>query len=227
MEVFLTIDTVPCTEYRMAPVREHGTAIHSWERLPLAALATVTIVVIKSSAIFGFDERQRVQSGRNSTAWVTHLATHLDLNVLPNLPDPYGTEYTSGTFEETGLHGGTLRVTRRMLYELADSLGVLQNLPVLPRTQDILFPVPLVPSVYECPVCNHSLKRSSNGIASKAWVVEPSGAYQTPVFLGECSHCRTFVHPDRHIKIYDDGHEEDIYDHDAPVILIGWGRYAT
>jgi hypothetical protein len=123
----------PC-KYKMAPVREHGTAVHSWECLPLAALAAVTVVVIKSSAIFSFDQRQRVQSGRNSTAWVTHLATHLDLNVLPNLPDPYGTEYISGTYKEAGLHGRTLQVTHQMLYGLANSLGVLQNLPDIPQT---------------------------------------------------------------------------------------------
>ena len=95
-----------------------GEAKQSWERLPLALLAAVVIMVIQGSSVFAFDRKQRATSNQNTTAWIRHFAKHMYKDVLPNLPGHFGTEYIHGSGQEQE-DDGSLRVNHEMLYEIA------------------------------------------------------------------------------------------------------------
>lgn len=214
-------------------MRQYGQARHHWERLPLVSLAATVMMVIQGSAIFTLDRRQRSTSNRSSSAWINHFAKYIDEDVLPNLPHPYGLEYTQGVHPEGDRDTNitpSLRVTPHMLYTLADTLGI-QHLPPTDRPKNLIvsLPMPLLPGAYQCLQCNGALYQPSSGHITKAWVLEPYNAHRVPIFAGECRHCRTKTFPDRFMRLSpnSDTAEEEVFIPSASAIQLGRGRYAS
>lgn len=209
-------------------LRQHGDARESWERLPLVSLAATVLMVVKGSSIFSLDQRQRSTSNRASSAWINHFSKYIDQDVLPNLPYPYGEEYTLGSGDSG--NSPSLRVTPQMLYELAGTLGV-HNMPPgdAPVYYDIPLPMPLLPATYQCSGCDAALHRPSQGHIHKSWFLEPYSAHRVPVFVGQCNNCHTKVFPDRFIRrsAHSDTTEEEVFIPEASAILLGRGRYAS
>ena len=109
-----------------SPCRRGGHKINSWERLPLAAMAATIIAVIQATPIFEIDRVQRAAGNRTSSAWVTHLAEHLDQTVLPGLPGIFGAEYLAAK-KQPDDSTCSARINSQMLYDLAASLRLDQN----------------------------------------------------------------------------------------------------
>jgi hypothetical protein len=63
-------------------------------------MAATVIVVIQAAPIFKLDQFQQEQTGCQSTMWITHLAKHLDADVLSKLPGQFGAEYSNGNQQE-------------------------------------------------------------------------------------------------------------------------------
>jgi len=109
-----------------SPCRQGGHEINSWERLPLVAMAATVIAVVQAAPIFEIDRIQRAMGNRASSAWVTHLAEHLDKTILPGLPGIFGTEYLAAEYQPDD-PSHSAQVKPRMLYDLTTSLRVDQN----------------------------------------------------------------------------------------------------
>ena len=209
-----------------SPCRQGGHEINSWERLPLVAMAATVIAVVQAAPIFEIDRVQRATGNRASSAWVTHLAEHLDKTILPGLPGIFGTEYLAAEYQlDDPSHSA--RVNPQMLYDLATSLRVDQNKfsrePL--HTLNIEIQSPLIPPVSNCPNCGAPLYRSRSGNTYSAWCFNPGGAARVPVFLGECRNndCKVVVHPDRFTRNRGD---DNVYFPSPQVIQIGKGKFA-
>ncbi|KIJ41801.1 hypothetical protein M422DRAFT_255115 [Sphaerobolus stellatus SS14] len=189
-----------------------------WERLPLASLALTVVAVIEAAQLFKLDYKHRNATSRRETIWVTHFRRHLDQK-LRKLPAPFGNEYACGVQQSPlALNGDSFLLSDRMLYSLAEHLGLLQDTV---HAQELHVPVPLVPGAIDCPTANCTgclRKESEHG---KAWVFDSVSAYETPVYTGTCNICKIDVYPDRYIK-----DREEHYFPNPPVLQIGRGKYA-
>ena len=76
-------------KYCRSPCRQGGHEMNSWERLPLAAMAATIMAVIQAVPIFEIDRVQWAAGNRTSSAWITHLAEHLDKTVLLSGPSQH------------------------------------------------------------------------------------------------------------------------------------------
>ena len=214
-------------KYFRSPCHQGGHEMNSWERLPLAAMAATIMAVIQAAPIFEIDRVQRAAGNRTSSAWITHLAEHLDKTVLPGLPSIFGAEYAAA---ETQPHdeSHSMRVSTQMLYDLAVSLHLdrdeFSREPL--HTLNVAIQPPMFPPVSCCPNCGGPLYRSRSGNTYSAWCFDSSTAVRTPVFLGECrnNECKVVVHPDQFSQKRGDDH---IYFPSPQFMQIGKAKFAS
>ncbi|KAF8577059.1 hypothetical protein K439DRAFT_1622367 [Ramaria rubella] len=190
-----------------------------WERLPLAAMAATILMVLQAGPIFILDQNQREKTHKRETAWIKHLAIHVDAT-LALLLVPFGFEYSQGVRVNTlELGQFSLRVTPAMLYDIARVLKMSDHAADLPRGLFIRLPLPLFPPILSCPSCNNYITQESH--TTNAWVMDTETAYKVPVLLGECTHCHILVHPDCYSQVTADMTSQEVYIKDAPVREIG------
>ncbi|KAF8583235.1 hypothetical protein K439DRAFT_1617625 [Ramaria rubella] len=114
-------------------------------------MAASIFMVIRAAPVLMFDRLQRERTKRRESAWVKHLAKHVD-TVLSKLLGPFSSEYVAGMHHNTADHPGeSLRITPGMLYDLAELLGLVEHETDPPHEYTIDLPVPLLPHVVHCP----------------------------------------------------------------------------
>ncbi|KAF8583645.1 hypothetical protein K439DRAFT_1617349 [Ramaria rubella] len=148
-------------------------------------MAAAILMVTRAGPIFTLDQIQREKTHKRGTAWIKHLAIHIDAT-LASLPGPFGHEYSQGVRLNTPEMGQqSLRITPAMVYDLAQALNIPANGAHHPGQSSLHLPLPLFPPILSCPSCNNYITRESH--TTKAWVLETETAYEVPVFVGECT----------------------------------------